>query len=627
MLISNLYLMVAGQVALVLVFLIAYLIYMLVSEENRWEVYSDKLKAKIRELLDYKERFDVVSGHLHQQMELTEELTQKLGTFESLLNEKDSKIAEHEVFISELQKTISDLQAIINELEEKEKLLDESTLTITELKAQLVLLEEKNIELPEQINGLNITIERLETENTALKGEINLANERLAGYKKSTHNVLDDNFNLDLKGVKSTTHNDFSLTDTIHSRYQKEVDRLRKNYNNQKNIIDDLESALMKAKNNPDTPVDFDMQHFVKLQQMLSESNTVVEMLEGEIDTLQAEIDQLMMQNSALSDRQADTTQSTPDKVANSHDKGISDDVFFADTPSNDNQTLLDIEPPSESISFTHDNLPENSPEPTHLKEYSSADHAELEQLQMQLESANQMAMNMMMTSGDQGNIINFARNSIQYETLEELGKGILETVTLFQVHGALQLRGEEHEPINLSSYGVLTAQDSDKISDTDKSERFTEDGAELLIKFKALSLLIKDMPLNDPDKMGRIKDNMAIALELACANLNSIEASITIKKNQKILNQVLKNTYETIQNVEKQFNEQNDITNQVINSLTGIISNPAMTQGMDPIYKDVFTSIIEDGKKQFDLIKETGVAIDSDFADIVKRLGSKINE
>jgi len=245
----------------------------------------------------------------------------------------------------------------------------------------------------------------------------------------------------------------------------------------------------------------------------------------------------------------------------------------------------------------------------------------------MQIIGDNQNVMIMMMTSGDQGNIINFARNSIGYETLEDLAKGILETVSLFQVNGAIQLRGDEHDPLNMSSFGKLSSQDNFKLTDVSHDERFEQDGSELLIRFQMLSLLIKELPLEDNDKVGRIRDNLAIAMELACSNLSSIEASIKIKKNQKVLNQVLKNTYNTIQNVEEQFNEQNTITNQVINSLTGIISNPAMTAGMDPIYKDVFTSIINDGKKQFDAIKEKGVAIDGNFSEIVRRLGSKIND
>jgi len=633
MLIPNIYLIIAGQVAIIMVFLIAYLIYMLVSEENRWEAYTDKLKDKIRELQEYKDRFDVVSENLHKQMAITKELTEKVEQFDSQLEAKDNKITEQENFIVKLQSTISDLQDIIKGLEEKEKQLDESNLIITELKTQLALLEDQATEHPEQINNLNSTIEDLETENTSLKTELTTASETIVQYDQQFSDAKNDDFNLTIEGKPKQSNEQLDLINNVQGRYKEEIERLKKNYKNQKNIIDDLEMALMSAKKDPSKAIDFDDNVIDKFKQMLSESNTVIEMLEGEIDTLQAEINQLMTQNEALSNAnnptQTTDSETTPDDILEENNE----DAFFEDTPeentpdeiSNENSDDIFFDVDSEPADVFFDNDP--PPETTQATNNESIDNAELEQLQSQIDSANQMAMSMMMISGDQGNIINFARNSIQYETLQDLGKGVLETVALFQVSGALQIRGEENEHFNLSSYGELSQSHIDKISDITSTERFDIDGPELLIRYQYISLLIKDMPLDDADKVGRIQDNMAIALELACATSRSIEASIKIKKNQKILNNVIKNTYETIQNVEKQFNEQNEITNQVVNSLTGIISNPAMTEGMDPIYKDVFTSIINDGKSKFDKIKESGIAIDDNFADIVKRLGAKINE
>lgn len=626
MIISNIYLIIAGQVAIIMVFLIGYLITMLVSEENRWEEYTEKLKNKIRELLDYKDRFDIVSENLHKQMEITKELSEKVAQFDSLLEAKDSKIGEQANFINELQN-------IIKGLEEKANLLDATNITITELRTQLALLEDQGTEYPEIINDLNITIDSLETKNNSLKIELNSANKSLAVYQQDPSNIRNDDFNLSIDGTKNDLNDNVELINNLQARHQSEIDREKKSNKNNENIIDDLESALMEARNNPSQPLDLDPEILINLKQMLSESSTVVEMLEGELDTLQDKINQLEAQNKTLSDSIEKSQTEEPALPEVTFNDSTEDDVFFEDTSSEpvasekdkSEEIFYDVEPASDDVFFDQDDATVSSSQDANKDSVSSE---ELEQLQMQLDGANQMAMTMMMTSGDQGNVINFARNSIKYETLEDLGTGILETVALFQVNGALQIRGDEHEPINLSTYGPLTEKDTDKITH-DKNldiERFVENDAELLIQFENISLLINDMPVSDADKMGRIKDNMAIALELACSNLRSIESAMTIKKNQKILNQVLKNTYETIQNVEQQFNEQSEVTNQVINSLTGIISNPAMTKGMDPIYKDVFTSIISDGRAKFDDIKEKGVAIDVNFAEIVRRLGSKIN-
>lgn len=597
--IDSIFLIIAGQVALFMVGLIAYLIYTLISEESRWEDYTERLKHKIRELMEFKDRFDVVTENLHKQMEVTADLTDQLEEHKTSIIDKDNKITEQLTSITDLQQEIEELADISALLEDKTKLLDKTEVTINELKTQLALLEDQNGQLPQQIYSLTQDLESLSTENETLKTNLDDANETITQLKHEA-NKITDQIDVTVGGENKPDAGD-DYIENIKHRYQADVDRLRKNYNGQKNIIDELEASLMAAKNNPNKPLEFDDSNLERLKQMLSESNTVIEMLETEIDSLQ---NQLLTQN-------------------NDQETVLNQDQELSDTESED--VFINVNTGGDDVFFSDDVQPDDFSNQQH--ETNSRTDEELNQLQAQLDSANQMAMSMMMTSGDQSNIINLARNIIQFDNLEDLGKGILETVGLFQVNAAIQIRGKETNILNLSSFEKLSEQDISKISDLSSEERFEEDGQELLIRYKNISLLIKDLPLDDDEKIGRVKDNLAIGLELCSAELESIETTVKIKKNQKLLNRVLKNTYDTIQNVEEQFNTQNQNMNQVFNSLVGIVANPAMTQGMDPIYRDVFTGIISDGKNQFDSFKNSGVAIDATFSDIVKRLGSKIDD
>lgn len=621
MFIPTLYLIISAQVAIVLVGLILYLIVMLVSEENRWEEYSDKLKGKIRTLLEYKERFDVVSENLHKQMELTKSQKDEIDQLkQDLINQKQIT-SDRESTISELQAEIENLKLLKNQLDEKSSLLDESNRTIGELKVQLALIEDQTNEHPDQVNDLIITIENLENENTNLKDDLSTANDSLKQYQHDAKNISTD-FNLTAGGNTHYREDQSDFIDNIQARYQQEIDRLKKNYNNQKKIIVDLETSLKAAKDNSNQPAEIDNTMVTKMQQMINESNTIIEMLESEIDTLHADIAKLLAKPVSV-----ETKDKNEDDVFFEHTASGSDEVLVDDTNDESNVFFDASSEIANDIFFgKSENQSSNGLSNSEQENQQTGDSsAKIEQLEAQLESANQMAMILMMSTGDQGNVINFARNSIQFESLKDLAKGMLETVDLFQVKAAIQIRGKEHDPINLSSYGKISPNDNDKLSNQSFSERFIPDGEELLILFKEISLLVKEMPLNDPDKMGRIQDNLATTLELACSQLRSIESSIKIKKNQKILQQVIKSTHDTIQNVEAQFNEQSEMTQKVISSLTGIISNPAMTKGMDPVYRDVFTSIINDGKNKFDEMKQTGLAIDQKFAAVVQRLGSKI--
>lgn len=269
MLIPTLYLIIAGQFALIMVLLIAYLIYTLVAEENRWEDYSKKLKSKITELLEYKDRFDIVSGNLDKQIEITKELGEKIEGFDDQLSAKDnkiselefsiidiestkdSKISEQELLILELQSTISESKNSTKDFDENSEPSDASSQSVKELKTQLVLLEDQNTELSKQINGFNITIDTLESENKSLQAELSTAKERV-----SNNDLSADKATLGSAGSTQTSKGD----DTSN------------------------------------------------LQQMLAAANEDVKELEGEINILQGEISQLLQENQVLSSAMENTS-------------------------------------------------------------------------------------------------------------------------------------------------------------------------------------------------------------------------------------------------------------------------------------------------------------------------------
>ena len=159
-------------------------------------------------------------------------------------------------------------------------------------------------------------------------------------------------------------------------------------------------------------------------------------------------------------------------------------------------------------------------------------------------------------------------------------------------------------------------------LSDMSRHDRFENRDADLLIRFDKISMLVKTPGFEDSDNIGRVRDNLAILMEFAVSVLESLNASFTLKKNHQLLNTITRNIFETVQNFEDQFNRQNQTADKLIRSLTDIIGNPAMTEGMNPIYRDVFNGILLESRQNYDQIKKKGLAIDHSFFETVKKNG-----
>ena len=62
--------------------------------------------------------------------------------------------------------------------------------------------------------------------------------------------------------------------------------------------------------------------------------------------------------------------------------------------------------------------------------------------------------------------------------------------------------------------------------------DRIVELGKIYLFNEAHISILIKNMPLNDPDKVGRLRDHIAVIIHTSESIINSIQLKINEKKN-----------------------------------------------------------------------------------------------
>lgn len=329
MFVSKIFLIIAAQAAIVMLILVVYLIYTLIKEETRWEEYSNKLKQKIRELFDFKDRFDVVTDNLHKEIGNNKALSSQVEEQKQQLDEKDKRVDEQLEEIKRLKNELANIQSTEMAIDDQSRLLQSNTQTIDELKTQLDLLEDEVEQHPAEIRQLNHSIETLQNENNELRQHL----DEVSGARSlQLHqaNKLESGLNFELSGKSRQ-----DVFEDLRSQNTEEIDRLRKNYKNQKSTIDDLEALLMEASKNHNK-LEIDESVIAGLKQTLNESNTVIEMLEGEIDQLHLELAQLKSENIALTTNNSAVAPGTgsTDSLESALEDALFDDSFETENDS-----------------------------------------------------------------------------------------------------------------------------------------------------------------------------------------------------------------------------------------------------------------------------------------------------
>ena len=404
---------------------------------------------------------------------------------------------------------------------------------------------------------------------TSFSDEI-LAEEEQKLQTKQDNQLLEENSS-EPQSLSDTILNTLDAENLEIETPNEDIDHLKSINTYQQEQISNLKEQINELANSSDAEIS-DQELINRLKQMLSESETCINMLEEELVGIVAELNQKSLQVAALSKQETDPK------------------LIEKDSESNAN----------------------------------SVNQEELKTLQSQLDDAMSMTMTMMTANGDQSNIISFARNSISSNSYEELAKEVLNIVTGYGLEGYLQLRCK-NKTLNESTIEVISAQNMARLEDELEGERFKEDGSCLTIRFDKISLVVQGMPETEPDTFARYRDTLTIIMELASDHLSTLEDELALQQQHAVLKKVISTTQDTLIKVEEQFNYQAEQSKLIIDSMTNVLGNPTFIKEMSVSFQPVYQGIIKETQERFNELHSENASVDSSFAKIINDLSKRI--
>lgn len=144
--------------------------------------------------------------------------------------------------------------------------------------------------------------------------------------------------------------------------------------------------------------------------------------------------------------------------------------------------------------------------------------------LKAELKDANDIALTALRSNGELGVVINFLENSFSCEDHVAVGQQVFKAMRAFGLKSSIQLRVESGA-INIADEEFEGQDQEFKFLSRLRSKgRLFDFGEHTMVNYDHISLLIRNMPVDQPDKHGRIKDNVAVLLNGAEARLKAIE-------------------------------------------------------------------------------------------------------
>ncbi|WP_217875728.1 response regulator [Pseudoalteromonas shioyasakiensis] len=205
----------------------------------------------------------------------------------------------------------------------------------------------------------------------------------------------------------------------------------------------------------------------------------------------------------------------------------------------------------------------------------------EKESLEQQVEDATSTAFNAMANSSEMGQIVNYIEHIGSIDNEHELGKAFLNCLGAFDLQSNVEFR-LDNEVLHFSVSGVCSPIVLELFEMLKSKGRLHEFSNRILVNYEMISLLILNMPGQDPDKHGRIRDHICFLVSVTEQQLKAILTKKELLQQQQQLNDAVGKVHSKFTGLIELLNE-NRINNEaVFKRLQEDLESRIPTMGLD---------------------------------------------
>ena len=172
--------------------------------------------------------------------------------------------------------------------------------------------------------------------------------------------------------------------------------------------------------------------------------------------------------------------------------------------------------------------------------------HAEHQRLKSDVSSAVSTAMTAMSSAAELGEVMKFLRRSFNCTDYLALSREMLDTISAFGLEASVQIRGKR-ETVSRTNEGPCPPLEESVLNNMSTQGRIFEFGSRTAFNFDHVTIIGKNMPRNEPERHGRMKDGLALLAEGADARVITLDKQIALTKKQEGMLQLIVNVRKTL--------------------------------------------------------------------------------
>jgi CheY-like chemotaxis protein len=217
---------------------------------------------------------------------------------------------------------------------------------------------------------------------------------------------------------------------------------------------------------------------------------------------------------------------------------------------------------------------------------------------------AQTTAMTAISTVGDVGVIMRFLGELVSCLDFSSVAACVFRTMESFGLDISLQLR-QGNDSVSRSSQGICSPLEVSVLTNMATCGRIVDLGRRSAFNFPRASIIVRDMPKENSDLYGRIKDNLATIVESVDAHLQSLELIDGALQRGDTLMRMLQTTVGTLHDIDSRYRKQRVASSQILNTLIHEIEESfvhlGLTEGQEHFLQTTLRNAVDQAQALFD--------------------------
>ena len=225
------------------------------------------------------------------------------------------------------------------------------------------------------------------------------------------------------------------------------------------------------------------------------------------------------------------------------------------------------------------------------------------EQLKDRLDVANQTAFTVMSDNSDLGSNIQFLLEANRCDNLDQLGQLFFRALDNYGVLCSLQMRSL-YEIKDMEASGMARDLESQLLFQMKDGGRYVDFGRRTIVNYGQVSLLIRDMPLDDERRYGAVKDNTFALIQGVDARVKSLDEHHKLLEEKHALQKLSQDVKSVMTQIDESYQDVMrhivDTVEDLADQIHGRIPTLALSEEQEQFFEEVADHCVAETNKIF---------------------------